>query len=556
MSALPARGFKEPEYDWAGPANDNDGGSKVLTFKPVGPVARAFVNDRSFISTIMGPYGSAKTTSCFQKILNCVIWQNRGPDGVRRIRVCVIRQTYGQLATNVIADWLAWFPKTKANFNGEENKHTLTIDFPGLDGPGTTSRCVIEMLFRGLGELKAEAVFKGMALTLLWLNEVDTLDMDVLKYGIPRVGRFPSSKDGGCAWSGVIADMNAPEVDNWTYDLLVLKKLDIPDALLEKLRATYGADFKIEFWRQPGGQEPGAENLDNLPEGYYDRLCMAFNDNEKRRFVDNEFGAVNNGQPVYPEFKDRVHVATGGMKPLPGVPITLGVDGGMTPAVVFLQEDELGRVLVLTELVVMAANDNHVLARLGPTNFGNEVKTFFEKTFPGHKMGDIWGDPAGFEGGDDEDLAWMLKFGKALGKKVRSAPGTNGNRITPRLDAVRGLMVDKERQVKLGLLVSDACVQLRRGFNSGYVLIRVKFSNGSGRTKDEPLKNDYSHVHDALQYGVLGLKKRGNAANDDGRDDQREKLRRAQAGVYRGTGYFSGEPGARVPQPRRTGRAR
>jgi hypothetical protein len=43
---------------------------RAVTFKPVGPVARAFINDRMFISSIMGPYGSAKTTSCFQKILN------------------------------------------------------------------------------------------------------------------------------------------------------------------------------------------------------------------------------------------------------------------------------------------------------------------------------------------------------------------------------------------------------------------------------------------------------------------------------------------------------
>jgi hypothetical protein len=37
----------------------------------------------------MGPYGSAKTTSCFQKILNSVaMWQNPNPhDGVRRVKV-------------------------------------------------------------------------------------------------------------------------------------------------------------------------------------------------------------------------------------------------------------------------------------------------------------------------------------------------------------------------------------------------------------------------------------------------------------------------------------
>jgi hypothetical protein len=44
-----------------------------------------------------------------------------------------------------------------------------------LDVPLFGRRVEIEMIFRGLGEHKAEEVFKGMQLTLLWLNEVDTL---------------------------------------------------------------------------------------------------------------------------------------------------------------------------------------------------------------------------------------------------------------------------------------------------------------------------------------------------------------------------------------------
>ena len=30
-----------------------------------------------------------------------------------------------------------------------------------------------------------------------------------------RVGRFPSMRDGGATWYGVIADTNAPEEDHW-----------------------------------------------------------------------------------------------------------------------------------------------------------------------------------------------------------------------------------------------------------------------------------------------------------------------------------------------------
>jgi hypothetical protein len=535
----------------------NEGAPKSVTFKPVGPVASGFVNDRMFISSIMGPYGSAKTTSCFQKILNTVAWQTPGPDGVRRIRVCVIRATYGQLEKNVMKDWFSWFPKTKDNWNGEHNTHTLTIAIPGLDGAGSQGICVIEMIFIGLGEHKAEEVFKGMQLTLLWLNEVDTLSREVLTYGVPRVGRYPATKDGGCAWSGVIADFNAPEVDNWTYDLLVNKNLGISDELLAKLQAQYGKDFGIQFWRQPGGRSAEAENLENLPVGYYERLIISYagNENKVRRFVDNEFGAVNNGQPVYPEFNDTFHVAREFVQPIPGLPIHIGIDGGSTPAAVFGQEDEIGQVRLLAECVVFNSDAETQLAKMGSTAFGKEVRAFFDRMWPNAKVGDIWGDPSGFYGGFEgeaaEDRAWMVSFGHAFGKKVRAAPGTKGNRVDPRLEAVRSLLTNNVGS-RPGLLVSPIAKHLRRGFNNGYVIQRVRFSDGSGRWKDKPDKNDFSHVHDALQYLVLGVKKRGHATDDMDADQRARRSDRGQAGnINFGAGHFSGRGGGSVRRPAR-----
>jgi hypothetical protein len=533
------------------PDFDVVGNIKAATFEPVGPVARAFVNDRMFISSIMGPYGSAKTTSCFQKILNAAAWQVPQKDGVRRIRVVCIRATYGQLEKTVMKDWFSWFPKTKDNWNGEHNTHTLKIDIPGF------GRLEIEMIFIGLGELKAEEVFKGMPLTILWLNEVDTLSREVLNYGLPRVGRYPAAKDGGCAWSGVIADFNAPEVDNWTYDLLVNENLGVPAEMLAQLQAQYGKHYGIRFWQQPGGLDPEAENLQNLPPGYYERLIIGFagNENKIRRFVHNKFGAVNNGQPVYPEFNDSFHVAREFVQPIPGLPIHIGVDGGSTPAAVFAQEDEPGQVRVLAECVVFNPNAEQQLLQMGSTAFGKEVREYFERMWPNARIGELWGDPAGFHGGsyegdDADNLAWMQDFGRAFGKKVKAAPA-KGNRITPRLEAVRKLLTGNVGS-RPGLLVSPIAKHLRRGFNNGYVIQRVSFSDGSGRWKDKPNKNDFSHVHDALQYLVLGLKKHGHATDDM---DAEQRARHRRGNINFGTGFFSGGSaiGAARPQ-RRTGR--
>jgi hypothetical protein len=143
--------------------------SKGLTMKYVGPVAHAFRIDKSAVSTIMGPYGSAKTTTCFQKIINSILWQPKGPDGVRRARWCVVRDTYGHLQANVMADWFMWFPKTKDNYNLSTNTHRLRFAIPVAGG--AVEWLELEMLFRAVDNQSAEELFKGMALTGLWLNE-------------------------------------------------------------------------------------------------------------------------------------------------------------------------------------------------------------------------------------------------------------------------------------------------------------------------------------------------------------------------------------------------
>jgi hypothetical protein len=54
-----------------------------------------------------------------------------------------------------------------------------------------------------------------------------------------------------------------------------------------------------------------------------------------------------------------------------------------------------------------------------------------------------------------------------------------------------------------GLLVDPSCLMIKKGFLGGYHYRRLNVS-GSERFDDKPNKNRYSHVHDALQYALLG----------------------------------------------------
>ena len=55
---------------------------------------------------------------------------------------------------------------------------------------------------------------------------------------------------------------------------------------------------------------------------------------------------------------------------------------------------------------------------------------------------------------------------------------------------------------KPAFLIDRRCSQLIKGFDGGYAYKRMEVSGE--RYADKPDKNMYSHIHDALQYLMLG----------------------------------------------------
>jgi hypothetical protein len=482
-----------------------------MLMSPVGPVAEAFVNDWRLLTAIMGPVGSAKTTTCIRKCLAATRLQNIGPDGVRRARGAVIRDTYPQLRKTVLESWFTWFPKTKENWSGESPMtHKLRVDIPG------GAPLELEMIFAAIGENKIEDVAKGWELTFAWLNEGDTLAREVRRFLLGRVGRFPGATLGGCAWRGIFEDFNAPDIDNHVYPVYVDQDMGLTPEIEEALREELGPLFGIGFHRQPGGRAKDAggtrigENLHNLPRGYYEQQMIGASSDYIRRMIDNEFGAVRNGLPVYPEFKDEMHVAKEPIRPVKGLPLDIGVDGGLTPAAVIGQQLPNGQKRVIDECVVWIDKDKQELAQIGPTAFGEHVGRHILMHYPDHDVRFVWCDPAtsAGEGAMGDDRSWLQLFSaalfKTLGKRGKAlrAP-VKGNSIDRRLEAVRGPL-SRLIEGQPEYLLSPVCKSNRRGKNNGYVYRRTGLAGGDDRYVNTPVKNQYSHEQDAEQYLFCG----------------------------------------------------
>lgn len=460
--------------------NNNDAQklARAVSFNPaesIGPVAAQFFEDRSAAACIMGPIGSAKTSVSLIKILLAAMQQKPNDEGVRYTKFAVIRDTYRNLWNTTIASWKAWIPETLGEFSGGKNepgKHHLRFRL----SDGTIVDTLVE--FIAIGDNNVEDVMRGWEGTGAYLNEADRLDEDVFHYVLGRVGRYPSIPSCGvkASWYGIWADMNAPDEENYMARLFIFEK---PES--------------YAFFQQPGGREANAENLKNLPDGYYQKQLAGQTDYYIRRMIDNKLGYSRDGQPVYPEYNDTLHVAAAPLKPLAGLPIDIGFDCGLTPAGVIGQQTSTGQWRILKEIIADG---------IGAKRFGELVNRILKTEFSGFRIRSCTCDPAGMSksAGDENERSWRDIVANVTGLMIRPAPT---NAITPRLDCVK-MILNRMIDGQPGFCLSPDAKVLRKGFNSGYKFKKVADTNTKVLISDTPDKNEYSHPHDALQYLLLG----------------------------------------------------
>ena len=228
-----------------------------------------------------------------------------------------------------------------------------------------------------------------------------------------------------------------------------------------------------------------SENQNNLTQNYYRNIIRGKTKSWIDVYVLNKLGQVEDGKPVYEAFRQDVHVAKGELAIAESLPIYMGIDFGLTPACVFAQKIRT-RWIVLEELV---AED------MGIVKFSDLMKQSMAKYHP--RPFYIFGDPAGdHRVQTDENTPFQILRGKGI--TARPAPS---NDVTLRLESVNATltrMVDGES----GILIDKSCINLIRGFAGGYHYRRLQVSGE--RYDERPNKNRFSHIHDALQYLLLG----------------------------------------------------
>jgi hypothetical protein len=477
--------------------------SEIRRLNSPGPVSDRFLLSRAFVVVIIGPVGSAKTVTGLRKLRRLGQQQLGRVDGQgrtwRRGRCGVIRESYPNIEKNTLPSWFRIHPESDGKFGWRAPyTHQLRL-IQGVDeDDNPTDICDLEMEFRAIGDKSVEEACRGWEVNGVLVDEADLQPPELLAYLSGRVGRFSDLDPDMVVDPQIILSTNAPYTDNWVYKLAIERELgELVDP--EVLAALDGRPL-IETFIQPGGRDPDAENLHNLPggRGYY-LIQAALNKHRPgyvERMIDNKFVPMQHGQPVNPDFKYTEHVRKLDFDPKRL--LVIGVDQGLFAAAAFTQRTMMGQLRTLAECVTFREEGN-ALAKIGPTAFGKRVRQMLSDRFPDAQpeLVRVVLDPAAFAADDREDNEhdWVLAFKKALGLPVRRA---KSNRAALRNEAIWRALAERD-----GYAVDPSCKHLIKGHLGGYHYRKAEISDGETRGHLEIADTIHTHVCDAEQYAAI-----------------------------------------------------
>lgn len=432
---------------------------------------RDFHKSNAFVRALMGPIGSGKSVACCLEMIRKSqaqepYYSDHNSFGIRYTRWVVVRNTYRELLDTTMETFFDWIPKSLGHYSALYSKFTMHVMLPDQ------TIMHAEFLFRALDRPDDVKKLLSLEMTGMWLNEAREIPKAIMDMGIGRLGRYPSKRVGGPTWHGLIMDTNPPDSDHWWYKLF---EENLPD--------------NHAIFRQPSGVSDEAENVENLPEGYYTNMQQGKDKEWINVYIHGRYGFVQDGKPVFPEYKDDVHSTDEPIEINRDAIIYIGIDFGLTPAAVFAQQTSAGRWIVFDELVT---------EDMGTKNFARLLNQKINREYANCRF-EIYGDPAGDQRAQTDEVT---PFQILRAEGIEALP-TYTNDVLLRREANAAPMMRMDFAGNPAFLIGPKAIMYRKAMAGGYKYKRLAVS-GSERFQDRPDKGRYSHVADAAQYLFVG----------------------------------------------------
>lgn len=435
-----------------------------LKYTPAHPVCTAFHKSDAPFRWLMGPIGCTKSyTICWEILIRAARQAKSERYNKRRTKVLFVRNTAQQLSDSVLPILREVFPEGVIG-SWVSSERTYKVRVGDIE---------CDILLRPLEDESDIKRVLSINASFVVFDEWRELPLSLIPQVAARGGRFPAEQEEGCTFAGAFGASNPPTEDSDWY------------VMLEEKRPA-----NVKLFRFPSARSAEATWRRFLRPDYYENLAEGASEDFVRVMIDGEYGRSLAGRAVYEKnFVHDFHVAK---EPLLYVrdasyPLCVGMDFGRTPSAAILQRDARGRVLVLSEVFA----DNMGL----DTFLRNLFKPHMSNRYPGMRYY-VVGDPAGWAKSQLSEESVKDVFRQHSISAAR-APTNDPER---RIRAVEQMLL-YHLDGRAMFLIDPGCKKIIGGFRGGYKYRRKT----DGTYEPKPLKDDYSHLADATQYGVLGL---------------------------------------------------
>jgi hypothetical protein len=335
----------------------------------------------------------------------------------------ICRKDYTTLKDSTMKTFFEMIPKGSpliAKWN--ETTHDLE-----LKTNGRTSL----IMFRGADEYQK---FGSYELGWFAMDQAEEMKEEIFRILQQRLRR-PNVRHCG------IVSANPPNQYHWLYKIF---KKEVPDP------KDY---FLIQFSTY--------DNKENLPPGYIERLEQ-MPENWKKMYLYGEFGFMAEGDPVYADFREDIHVAKEPLEAIKGIPIVRSIDPGyLFPACGWYQ-------------YVGGKDRVHKLAEFMNPNttadaFADYILNFERIRFPG------WHPIRDFENvGDPHFLDQRTDKSEETSRQIFASKGikpikTRASFIKDGINLIRRELLVRD-DGKPGYIIDPSCQLTRETYLGGYYL--------------------------------------------------------------------------------------
>jgi hypothetical protein len=451
-----------------------------LNFTPVPSLAKMFLatTANKFVF-VFGPVGSTKTTSCLMWLMMRAARQAPSPDGIRRTRFALVRNTLVALKQTVLKDILSLFA---GMVEWRPSENVCRIKVADID---------TEWILMGLESPEDQKRLLSLQLSGVYINEVREILYQLIFAAFSRTGRFPNMKHGGvtCSYRFLLADSNMGVDGSPLHHFLEVEKHPA-----------------VMYIHQPSALSSAADWLQYLPEGYYRDAQVG----QTRAWIDThihaKWSADLSGEPIFAAvFNEFFHVSPTPLQTVPGLPILGGVDPGLNPACILGQLTASGQLRVYKEL--FAENQlfgDFVDSQIIPTSqlpgFAGRAH-FFTMDPSGVNRHAISGLSAkGFM--DSRGFQCVTAATNDIDPRLKAIENYLTKIISPGGDFMLSLVDIKRKGPQPGLLIDPSCEKLIEALNGKYRYKR----NRAGELEAKPeKKHPISDVVDGLGYLAMGI---------------------------------------------------